>query len=92
MAVRISSSTTAARTAFVSVLVSAVVASVAARVPQPFVIAHRGASAYAPEHTREAYELALSHGADYVEQDLGLTRDGVLVCLHDLSLERTTNV
>jgi hypothetical protein len=51
-----------------------------------------GASAYAPEHTRAAYELALAQGADYVEQDLGVTKDGVLVCLHDDSLERTTNV
>jgi glycerophosphoryl diester phosphodiesterase len=57
-----------------------------------FLVAHRGASAYAPEHTLASYRLALEQGADYVEQDLGLTRDGVLVCLHDLSLERTTNV
>jgi glycerophosphoryl diester phosphodiesterase len=55
-------------------------------------VAHRGASAYAPEHTRAAYELAIAQGADYVEQDLGVTKDGVLVCLHDDSLERTTNV
>jgi glycerophosphoryl diester phosphodiesterase len=55
-------------------------------------IAHRGASAYAPEHTRAAYELAIEQGADFVEQDLGVTRDGVLVCLHDPTLERTTNV
>lgn len=61
--------------------------------PHPaFNVAHRGASAYAPEHTLEAYRLALEQGADYVEQDLGLTRDGELICLHDLSLERTTNV
>lgn len=56
------------------------------------VIAHRGASAYAPEHTAAAYRLALDHGADYVEQDLAVTKDGVLVCLHDDTLERTTNV
>ena len=56
------------------------------------VVAHRGASAYAPEHTRAAYALAIAQGADYVEQDLGVTRDGVLVCLHDDSLERTTDV
>jgi glycerophosphoryl diester phosphodiesterase len=55
-------------------------------------IAHRGASAYAPEHTREAYALAIEQGADFVEQDLGVTKDGVLVCLHDPTLERTTNV
>lgn len=55
-------------------------------------IAHRGASAYAPEHTAEAYRLAIEQGADFVEQDLQITRDGVLVCLHDLTLERTTDV
>jgi glycerophosphoryl diester phosphodiesterase len=55
-------------------------------------IAHRGASAYAPEHTLEAYRLAIEQGADYVEPDLQVTRDGVLVCLHDLTLQRTTDV
>ncbi len=55
-------------------------------------VAHRGASAYAPEHTIDAYTLALSQGADFVEQDLAVTKDGVLVCIHDLTLERTTNV
>ena len=55
-------------------------------------IAHRGASAYAPEHTLAAYQMAIDQKADYVEQDLQITKDGVLVCLHDLTLERTTNV
>jgi glycerophosphoryl diester phosphodiesterase len=55
-------------------------------------VAHRGASAYAPEHTLEAYRLALTQGADYVEQDLAVTKDGMLVCIHDLTLDRTTNV
>jgi glycerophosphoryl diester phosphodiesterase len=57
-----------------------------------FVVAHRGASAYAPENTLPAYELAIKQGADYVEQDLQITRDGVLVCCHDLVLSRVTNV
>ncbi len=57
-----------------------------------FVVAHRGASFYAPEHTLPAYRLAIEQGAEYVEQDLVITRDGVLICLHDPSLERTTNV
>jgi len=56
------------------------------------VVAHRGASAYAPEHTIDAYRLAMEQKADYVEQDLAVTKDGVLVCIHDLTLERTTNV
>jgi glycerophosphoryl diester phosphodiesterase len=55
-------------------------------------VAHRGASAYAPEHTLAAYRLALEQKADYVEQDLAVTKDGALVCIHDLTLERTTNV
>ena len=58
----------------------------------PVNIAHRGASAYAPEHTLAAYALAIDMGADYVEQDLQLTRDGILVCLHDTTLSRTTDV
>ena len=56
------------------------------------VVAHRGASAYAPEHTIAAYKLAIEMGADFVEQDLAVTKDGILICLHDASLERTTNV
>ncbi len=56
------------------------------------VVAHRGASAYAPEHTAAAYKLAIEMGADFVEQDLAVTKDGVLICLHDPTLERTTNV
>lgn len=73
------------------------VAITSAAHPQPsrarkVLVAHRGASAYAPEHTREAYELGVAQGADYIEQDLGVTRDGVLVSLHDGTLQRTTNV
>jgi glycerophosphoryl diester phosphodiesterase len=55
-------------------------------------VAHRGASAYAPEHTAPAYRLAIEQGADYIEQDLAVTRDGVLVSIHDPTLERTTDV
>jgi glycerophosphoryl diester phosphodiesterase len=72
-----------------------VLVSIAALTAQPsrkVLVAHRGASAYAPEHTIEAYRLAIEQGADYVEQDLAVTRDGVLVCIHDLTLDRTTNV
>lgn len=60
--------------------------------PKKILIAHRGASAYAPEHTIASYRLAIEQGADYVEQDLAITKDGVLICLHDMTLERTTNV
>jgi glycerophosphoryl diester phosphodiesterase len=61
-------------------------------IKKPLLVAHRGASAYAPEHTLAAYELAIHQGADFVEQDLQVTKDGVLVCLHDPELSRTTNV
>ncbi len=52
-------------------------------------IGHRGASGHAPEHTIPAYDLAIELGADYLEQDLQLTQDGVLVVLHDTTLDRT---
>lgn len=61
-------------------------------VRKPLLVAHRGASGYAPEHTLLAYGLAIEQGADFVEQDLQITKDGVLVCLHDAELSRTTNV
>jgi glycerophosphoryl diester phosphodiesterase len=54
-------------------------------------IGHRGASAYAPEHTFAAYDLALEQGADYIEIDLQMTSDGVLVALHDKTLNRTAD-
>lgn len=57
----------------------------------PFVVAHRGASADRPEHTRAAYELALREGADGVECDVRLTRDGHLVCVHDRRVDRTSS-
>lgn len=58
----------------------------------PQVIAHRGASGHRPEHTLVAYERAFRLGADSVEIDLVATRDGVLVCRHDVELSRTTDV
>lgn len=58
----------------------------------PLVIAHRGASGHRPEHTLAAYRLAFRMGADSVEPDLLATRDGVLICRHDLDLGPTTDV
>ncbi len=54
---------------------------------RPIVIAHRGASGYAPEHTRGAVTLAHAQGADFIEQDIVLTRDDVPVVLHDTQLD-----
>jgi glycerophosphoryl diester phosphodiesterase len=52
-------------------------------------IGHRGASGYAPEHTFASYDLAIEQGADYIEIDLQMTADGVLVAMHDDTLDRT---
>ncbi|MDQ4024813.1 MAG: glycerophosphodiester phosphodiesterase [Actinomycetota bacterium] len=59
---------------------------------EPIVIAHRGASAYRPEHTLGAYRLAIRMGADYIEPDLVSTRDGVLVARHENEISGTTDV
>ncbi len=59
---------------------------------RPIVIAHRGASAYLPEHTLPAKALAHAMGADFIEQDVVLTSDGVPIILHDIHLEATTDV
>ena len=58
----------------------------------PIVIAHRGASGYLPEHSLEAKALAHAMGADFIEQDVVLTRDGIPIVLHDIYLESTTDV
>jgi glycerophosphoryl diester phosphodiesterase len=58
----------------------------------PAVASHRGASGYLPEHTLEAKAMAYALGVDYIEQDVVLTKDNVLVVLHDHTLETTTDV
>ena len=55
-------------------------------------IAHRGASGYVPEHTLEAAAYAHALGADYIEQDVVLSKDGVPVVAHDVTLGRISNV
>ena len=70
---------------------------------KPIIIAHRGASGYRPEHTLEAYQLAIALGTDYIEPDLVSTSDGVLLARHenalaildpitDQMIEATTNI
>ncbi|HKZ72786.1 MAG TPA: glycerophosphodiester phosphodiesterase [Steroidobacteraceae bacterium] len=59
---------------------------------KPIVIGHRGASGYVPEHTLAAYFIAMQQGADYVEPDLVMTKDGVLVARHENEIGGTTNV
>jgi glycerophosphoryl diester phosphodiesterase len=58
----------------------------------PLVIGHRGASGELPEHTLEAYKLAIERGADFIEPDLVSTKDGVLIARHEPNLINTTDV
>ncbi|MCD9085176.1 glycerophosphodiester phosphodiesterase family protein [Stenotrophomonas sp. SY1] len=64
----------------------------ATRYPQVSVYAHRGASALLPEHTLAAYAQAIADGADYIEPDLVMTRDGVMVARHENEIGSTTDV
>jgi hypothetical protein len=58
----------------------------------PLVIGHRGASGYLPEHTLEAYRLAIRQGADFIEPDLVSTKDGVLIARHEINITQTSDV
>ncbi len=67
-------------------------AALTAAEPRPLIIAHRGASGYLPEHTLAAKALAYGQGADYLEQDVVLSKDGVPVIFHDTHIDTTTDV
>src|SRR6476620_3180720 len=60
--------------------------------PVPVVVGHRGASAYRPEHTAASYTLAIDLGADLIEPDVVVSRDGALVVRHENELSRSTDV
>ena len=62
------------------------------KLPRPLIIAHRGASGYAPENTIAAIEKAITLGAHMVELDIHQTKDGIPVALHDSSLWRTAEL
>ncbi len=62
------------------------------REARPLVIGHRGSAGYLPEHTLAGYTLAIDRGADYIEPDLVVTKDGVLVARHEPNIIATTNV
>lgn len=91
-------SAAAATAAFLGLTLTVLAAAPASAAPgpdwlsNPIVYAHRGASAYAPENTLEAIDLALELGFDWVENDVQRTRDGELVVIHDDTLARTTDV
>ncbi|GAA0364668.1 glycerophosphodiester phosphodiesterase [Bowmanella denitrificans] len=77
------------RTLLTGILLSTLCTNLLAK---PLVIAHRGASGYLPEHTLPAVILAHGMNPDYIEQDLVLSKDGVLVVLHDIHLDTVTDV
>ncbi|MFI9775095.1 glycerophosphodiester phosphodiesterase [Streptomyces sp. NPDC051956] len=83
---------TAALAGFVGVLVLPTAAEAAQEHGGPAVVAHRGASGYAPENTLKAIDKADRLGFDWVENDVQRTKDGRLVVIHDTNLARTTNV
>ncbi len=59
--------------------------------PKPYVMAHRGNNVLFPENTLLAFQQAIDEGADIIETDLHLTKDNVIVCIHDATVDRTTN-
>jgi len=75
-----------------AVLLSSSQPAMSAPPAKPIVIAHRGASGERPEHTRAAYELAIEQGADFIEPDLVMTRDGHLVVRHENEIDETTDI
>ncbi len=70
----------------------AMITAAALSTTQPLVIAHRGASGERPEHTIAAYQLAIDQGADFIEPDLVMTKDRVLVARHENEISETTDV
>ncbi|AQS41032.1 MAG: Glycerophosphodiester phosphodiesterase periplasmic protein [Candidatus Tokpelaia hoelldobleri] len=73
-------------------IASVLLMSRAVQAADKIVIAHRGASGYLPEHTFAAKAMAYAQGADYLEQDLVMTRDNALVVVHDRYLDRVTDI
>jgi len=79
------------------IIVAALLAATAASAQRPsdkfpLIIGHRGASGYLPDHTIEAYELAVAQGADFIEPDFVASKDGYLFARHEHELSQTTNV
>ncbi len=75
-----------------SVMVCTLGVSAAIAGDDVLIIGHRGASGYRPDHTLASYQLAIDQGADFVEADLVITKDGVLICRHDCDLGPSTDV
>ena len=92
MHARAVAATTAALLGTAALLFPAPAAGAGVRAERPTVIAHRGASSYAPENTLAAVDKAAGLGIEWVENDVQRTKDGELVVIHDDNLKRTTDV
>ncbi|MFB8757184.1 glycerophosphodiester phosphodiesterase [Streptomyces sp. NPDC059852] len=92
MHARAVAATTAALLGTAALLFPAPAAGAGVRAERPTVIAHRGASSYAPENTLAAVDAAAGLGVEWVENDVQRTKDGELVVIHDDNLKRTTDV
>lgn len=68
------------------------ITSMESRSSYPQIISHRGACGYLPEHSLEAHQLAINLGTDYIEPDLCLSKDGIFVLMHDITLDETTDI
>ncbi|MDX1489780.1 MAG: glycerophosphodiester phosphodiesterase [Pseudohongiellaceae bacterium] len=75
-----------------TVLAATFISSAIAQSADKVVVAHRGASGYLPEHTLPAKAMAYAMDADYIEQDVVMTKDEQLIVIHDITLDRTTDV
>ena len=91
MHARAVAATTAALLGTAALLLPAPAAGAGVRAERPTVIAHRGASSYAPENTLAAVDKAAELGVEWVENDVQRTKDGELVVIHDDNLKRTTD-
>lgn len=76
----------------ITVLIAILFQTNCAHKKSPLIIGHRGASGVLPDHTLESYREAIRQGADVIEPDLVMTKDGVLICRHENELSETTNV
>ena len=74
------------------ILLTLILLTASPALAHPLIIAHRGASGERPEHTRAAYDLAIRQGADVIEPDLVMSRDGVLIVRHENEIGGTTDV
>lgn len=68
------------------------ISSMESRYSYPQIISHRGACGYLPEHSLQSHQLAIDLSTDYIEPDLCLSKDGIFIVMHDITLDDTTDI